>query len=510
MHPHPSQPGRAVRGAVYVATGYAIRIRVDRGHLVVEDGVGRTRRIARFNRATSRLRRVVVIGSTGYTSLEALRWIHDAGVGFVHLDHAGRLITAGVAIGVDNPPLRRALARASTRPVGVEISRRLLIAKLHGQQSVVATLSADAASEIGRHLAALEGHDSLDQLRLIESHAAGAYWAAWRGICVCWPTRHVGHIPVHWTTFSQRASLLTGNPRVAVDPINAILNYLYAILEAEARLALLTLGLDAGLGILHVDQRSRDSLALDVMEPVRPAVDEYVLRLIAARPWRAADFHEDRTGQCRLMPTLARELATTGPIWSEHVAPHAEMIAGLIAADAELPQPATLLTGAARRDARPSGQKTRRRTVVQPAIRASACADCGGRILPGQKRCANCHAASNAGQLRELQLAETQRRRATGEHPSHNPGTRDRISQSQRARWSAKRTAEPGSGFTGRPSEFRRLILPRLAGLSPRELAAATGLSPGYCAAIRDGKRVPDVRHWAAFQLAGLNHRSSS
>jgi len=48
------------------------------------------------------------------------------------------------------------------------------------------------------------------------------------------------------------------------------------------------------------------------------------------------------------------------------------------------------------------------------------------------------------------------------------------------------------------------LILPRLTGLSPRELTDATGLSPGYCASIRDGKRVPDVRHWAVFQLAGL------
>src|SRR3954449_11335140 len=79
-----------------------------------------------------------------------------------------------------------------------------------------------------------------------------------------------------------------------------------------------------------------------------------------------------------------------------------------------------------------------------------------------------------------------------------------RISRTQRERWAAKRAIEQGSGFTGRPSEFDRLILPRLAGASPTALAKATGLSPGYCASIRDGKRIPDVRHWAAFQLAGL------
>jgi hypothetical protein len=69
---------------------------------------------------------------------------------------------------------------------------------------------------------------------------------------------------------------------------------------------------------------------------------------------------------------------------------------------------------------------------------------------------------------------------------------------------SGTRSNRTASGFTGRPGEFQRLVLPRLAGLSPSAMAAATGLSAGYCASIRDGKRVPDVRHWAGFQLAGL------
>jgi hypothetical protein len=59
-------------------------------------------------------------------------------------------------------------------------------------------------------------------------------------------------------------------------------------------------------------------------------------------------------------------------------------------------------------------------------------------------------------------------------------------------------------GFTGRAAEFRRLILPRLAGIETGILVRATGLSAGYCPQIRGGKRVPHVRHWAALQLAGL------
>jgi CRISPR/Cas system-associated endonuclease Cas1 len=52
--------------------------------------------------------------------------------------------------------------------------------------------------------------------------------------------------------------------------VSAMLNYLHALLEAEARLAVAALGLDPGLrGFLHPDSPSCDSLAIDVMEPVR-------------------------------------------------------------------------------------------------------------------------------------------------------------------------------------------------------------------------------------------------
>lgn len=112
------------------------------------------------------------------------------------------------------------------------------------------------------------------------------------------------------------------------------------------------------------------------------------------------------------------------------------------------------------------------------------------------------HDTANADRLRAHQVEEMARRRASGDHPSQRPEVRARIAEAQRAPRTACRGSS-GGGFTGLPSEFRRLILPRLDGLPPRELAGVTGLSPGYCAQIRDGKRIPHVRHWPAFQLAG-------
>jgi CRISPR-associated endonuclease Cas1 len=505
MRHHPNRPGSARRSIVHVATGYSIRVRVDGGHLVVDDGTGRDRRSVRFNRVTGRLSHLVVIGTTGYVTLDALRWMTDVGCGFVHLDHTGRLVATSATVGVDTPPLRRALALAAGRPVGVEIARELLTAKLHGQATVADTLSADAAQTIRDHLRHLQTAASIDELRVVESQAAAAYWAAWRGIRVRFPNQEATDAPVHWATFAQRASALTGNPRVAVDPINAVLNYLYAILEAQARLALAAVGLDPGLGIIHADQRARDSLALDLMEAVRPNVDAYVLALVAARQFTLKDFHEARNGQCRLMPRLARELATTAPTWGADVAPHAEAIASLLSKEAGLPQPPTPLTGATRRQARPAGDQRRPPKPSKPIIRTAACAQCGATLPLGQKRCARCHATFNAQRIAREGTEVAARRRRTGSHPSQEPAVRERIAEQQREHWRARRSSKPSSGFTGQPSEFRRLILPRLAGLTSQYLAHATGLSPGYCAQIRDGRRVPDPRHWPAFQLAGLS-----
>ena len=80
---------------VYVASGYGLKLYGNRGHLVVHDGIGCQRRTARFNRATSQLRRLVVLGHTGYVTLDALRWLRDIGAAFVQIDRDG------VGLGLD-------------------------------------------------------------------------------------------------------------------------------------------------------------------------------------------------------------------------------------------------------------------------------------------------------------------------------------------------------------------------------------------------------------------------
>jgi len=130
-----------------------------------------------------------------------------------------------------------------------------------------------------------------------------------------------------WLRCDSRASVLTGAPRAATSPVNALRNYLFACLESEARLALLAHGCDPTIGVLHADQRNRDSFALDVMEPVRADVEAFLLDLLEDREFTARDFGELPNGICRIAAPLTHELALTLPHWRECLRPIAARLA---------------------------------------------------------------------------------------------------------------------------------------------------------------------------------------
>src|SRR5829696_4065694 len=147
-------------------------------------------------------------------------------------------------------------------------------------------------------------------------------WDAIPSSPVSGDTANMNGIPL----VSCGASLLPASPRSAANPANALLNYLYAILEAQARIAILSIGLDPGMGVLHADLKARDSLALDVMEPVRPEVDRFVLELLRSHTFAAREFFETRQGACRILPPLTHQLAEMTPRWIKAIAPVAEAI----------------------------------------------------------------------------------------------------------------------------------------------------------------------------------------
>ena len=77
------------RNGVAVAGGYGVGISVWRGRLRVDDGIGENRRSRIYHRATSGLKRLVVLGHTGYVSLEGIRWLADVKAAYLQVDADG-------------------------------------------------------------------------------------------------------------------------------------------------------------------------------------------------------------------------------------------------------------------------------------------------------------------------------------------------------------------------------------------------------------------------------------
>lgn len=141
-------------------------------------------------------------------------------------------------------------------------------------------------------------------------------------------------MPAHWLTYEGRRSVLASASanRKAERPVNALLNYAFALLEAEAVLACQATGLDPGLGIVHADATSRHSMALDILEPARPEVEGHVLDLLASHTFAKSDFSEDREGHMRVRAPLTHELADMMPLMARWLAPWAEKVAHMLGA----------------------------------------------------------------------------------------------------------------------------------------------------------------------------------
>lgn len=295
-------------------------------------------------------------------------------------------------------------------------------------------------------------------------------------------------------------SPLTGSPRLAANPVNAILNYLYAVLESEACLAAAALGLDPGLGVLHVDTPARDSLACDLMEPVRAQCDAYVLDWVTSQPLSREWFFEQRDGNCRLMGSFAARLSQTAPTWGRAVAPYAEWVARAFWSTIRRPDVplATRLTQGNKREAkgRPSVPS------AKPAPRPqNVCRGCGTPVSLGRKSCAKCDATTTRERMVEVAKI--------GRLTAHAAGPLARLAETRRRHASAIRAWKPSSLPAWLDEEtYTRKIQPLLTGIANPVIMSTLGVSVTYAVAIRAGRCKPHPRHWEALaRLVGVAAR---
>ena len=470
--------------------GHGIRVCVERGHLVLEDGIGERIR-TRFPRVRHGLRRLVVIGSDGSVSLAAIRWLADQDAAFVMLDRDGTVLATTGPVRPSDARLRRAQALAYQTGAAIEIARFLISEKLKGQEEIVRNVFGNliTAEKISYAGTAITTAPTIDAIRFFESQAALAYWNSWKFVPINFPKKDLHRVPNHWRLFDARVSSLTGSPRLATNPANAMLNYLYAVLESETRLAVAALGLDPGLGVLHVDAQFRDSLAFDVMEPIRPKIDAYLLQWIRHETLKRDWFFEQRNGNCRLLGSFAVRLSETAMAWAQAVAPVAERVARMLSSTIEKPrrrwrQPTTL-TQNNRREVKGSLPAA----PALPQRPASFCRECGIEITRRRTRCAACaNVLTTAGLVKAAKQ---------GRIVAQSDQAQQRRAETQRRHRSAS-AAWKDSDLPAWLNErvFRREIQPRLKQISLSVLAAKLEISISYAMDIRSGRRVPHPRHW--------------
>lgn len=85
--------------------------------------------------------------------------------------------------------------------------------------------------------------------------------------------------------------------RPPLDNVNAMLSFAYALLSGDCASALESAGMDSYVGFMHRDRPGRESLALDLMEELRPCMaDRFVLTLINNRAVCGDDFRQSESG----------------------------------------------------------------------------------------------------------------------------------------------------------------------------------------------------------------------
>lgn len=134
------------------------------------------------------------------------------------------------------------------------------------------------ARELDGFLQALARQNSLASIRGVEGAAAAAYFAALA--CALPPS----------LKFKGR------NRRPPRDPFNAVLSLSYTLLHSEAVLALFGAGLDPFIGFFHGIEYGRESLACDVIEPLRPLIDQWLIHCFRKEVLKPEDFSTTAEG----------------------------------------------------------------------------------------------------------------------------------------------------------------------------------------------------------------------
>jgi len=226
---------------------------------------------------------------------------HNVGVSY--LTEHGRFLARIQGKIHGNVLLRREQYRRSDNAeASSAIARSVLLAKVancrtsllrSARERTSATLDA-ACVQLGQSLRLLESAETLEILRGLEGDAAKTYFSVFDEMIL-----------------QQKNDFHLGerSRRPPLDNVNALLSFLYVLLAHDVASALESVGLDPAVGFLHRDRPGRASLALDLMEELRPVLaDRLALSLINRRQVTAAGFSRSDSGGVTMNDTTRKEV----------------------------------------------------------------------------------------------------------------------------------------------------------------------------------------------------------
>jgi CRISPR-associated endonuclease Cas1 len=449
--------------SVEIVDGYGAEIRVSNDHLVLRNGDfgscdGAERRISR---GRSCLKRVIILSHEGFITLDAIEWASQLEVALISLDRNGRLMFCAPPETRHDAELRRTQAVAGISDRGRKIAAWIVSEKLRAQSAQLRKLVKSLPDHfgtpdrlrkcetVGREIDALQGHfpHDLRGILLVEGRGAQLYWATLEGVAIPWARKSATRVPNHWLRIQPRMTGIHGLSNNARDPFNAALNYVYAVLEAECKIAAAKIGLDSAFGFLHVDEVNRQNFIYDLMEPGRSVADDLALSFFFKwrerdTPIKSANFIELRDGVCRLGPEIARDLA-------EFVQPPLRSAAERIAEDFARKLRGEVYT------LKLAPEQAIHYSVRNPKVRRSVCDYCGGPMRgQGTRFCGRpCFLRWSVEIDRPIEKAQVKlaQLRAEGRDPSHGGDAATKRGASNRvalAKTWAWRRSEAGQSET--------------------------------------------------------------
>lgn len=307
-----------------VLSGHGMSLRINHGALEVRNGFThypQQRELIRvFPGDREKPSRIIMLGGSGAITLDVLSWLAGQDVPLVHLDYRGGVVTAIGNSGIGHDPALLALQLIATQTpqkalaIGTWLIREKLIATRHTATECLppGSLRDIAISRINLDIERLTTpwSGSKEALLGVEGKCAQVYFDAWRSIPLAWKGTGRKPIPEAWHKIGARRAYQKRGNRFAVHPVQAMLNYAYAVTESHIRIEIAKVGLDMSIGFLHKSQHDRPALVLDLIEPSRLSVDRVMLAFIQGQTFSPADFTLGGDGVVRLHPQLARRVVT--------------------------------------------------------------------------------------------------------------------------------------------------------------------------------------------------------